>query len=420
MIGLRDIRDLGPNQILWDSGKGAVAGFGARRRSSEAITYIVKYRVKDDGRARWLVLGRHGVLTPDEARDKAKAILGQVVDGADPAAIRDARRDADTVADLCDRYIEDMETGRLLTRRRGPKKPSTILTDKGRIVRHIKPLMGPLKVASVDRDDIENFMHAVATGKTAGRIKTRRYGLARVTGGKGTATRTVGLLSAIFTFAVKHRMRTDNPCAGVTRYADGRRERRLAEEEYAMLGDALRRAEGEGIWPPAIAAVRFVALTGWRLGEVLDLTWEELDLARRTATLGDTKTGRSLRPLSHAACDVLRAIPRIGGHNRVFPATRGDGPMVGFKKFLPKIAKDLPRDITAHVYRHSVASVAVDLGYSELAIAGLLGHRLGSVTSRYAHAADAVLLAAADRVADRILEMMGEAQPSGDIVPLRA
>lgn len=63
---------------------------------------------------------------------------------------------------------------------------------------------------------------------------------------------------------------------------------------------------------------------------------------------------------------------------------------------------------------------AADLGHSELAIASLLGHRLGSVTSRYTHAADAVLLAAADAVARRILDLMGEAEPAGEVVPLRA
>src|SRR4051812_43329874 len=97
---------------------------------------------------------------------------------------------------------------------------------------------------------------------------------------------------------------------------------------------------------------RFLELTGWRSGEAQALRWAELDLPRRTATLGDTKTGRSIRPLSHAACDVLRSLPRVET-DRVFPATRGDGPMVGFKKFWPKIAKlgELPADVTPHVVR---------------------------------------------------------------------
>src|SRR5205823_7392118 len=126
--------------------------------------------------------------------------------------------------------------GRLLTRRRGAKKPSTLMTDRGRIARHIKPLLGRMAVAAVTREDIERFMHGVAEGKTAGRIKTGRFGLARVKGGRGTATRTVGLLGAIFAYAVHQGVRTDNPVHGVVRYADGRRERRLSEDEYAAFG----------------------------------------------------------------------------------------------------------------------------------------------------------------------------------------
>jgi integrase len=416
-IGLREVRALGPGEIVWDA---AVAGFGARRQRGPAITYFVKYRTAG-GRQRWQVIGRHGVLTPDEARDKARAILGNVVDGADPASEKMAARKAMTVSELCDLYLADAEAGRLLTRRRGAKKPSTLLTDRGRILRHIKPLLGRLTVAAVDRADVERFMHGVAEGKTAGRTKTGRYGLARVSGGKGTATRTVGLLGAIFTYAVRQGIRPNNPVHGVVRYADGRRERRLSDDEYAALGAALRQGEAEGIWLPAIAAARFLALTGWRSGEALALQWSETDLARRTATLPDTKTGRSVRPLSHAACDVLKGLPRLASA-RVFPATRGDGPMAGFKKFWPKIARlgGLPKDITPHVLRHSFASLAADLGYSEPTIATLVGHQGHSVTSRYMHVADAPLLAAADAVAYRTAELMGEAKPEAEVVPLRA
>lgn len=150
------------------------------------------------------------------------------------------------------------------------------------------------------------------------------------------------------------------------------------------------------------------------------MRWSEVNLARRTATLADTKSGRSIRPLAHAACDVLRTMQKLSGE-RVFPAPRSIGSMVGFKKYWPKIAKlgELPADITPHVLRHSFASLAGDIGYSEPTIAALIGHKGHSVTSRYVHAADAVLLAAADVVADRTAELMGESRSSADVVELR-
>ena len=417
-FGLREVRALGPDEIVWDA---AVAGFHARRQRGPAVTYAVFYRTKE-GRQRWHKIGRHGAgWTPETAREEAVRILGNVADGFDPAAEKQAARKAKTVAELCDLYLADAEVGRLLTRRKVAKKPSTISTDRGRIERHIKPLLGRLTVAAVDRADIERFMFAVAEGETAARIKTTARGLARVRGGRGTATRTVGLLGAIFSYAVRHRMRADNPVHGVTRFADGRRERRLADAEYALLGDALRRAEAETIWPAAIAAARFLALTGWRSGEVLGLTWPDLDLARRTAKLPDTKSGYSLRPLSHAACDVLRRATKIDGAALVFPATRGKGRMIGFPKLWDRIAKlgGPPDDVTPHVLRHSFISLAADMGYSEPTIAALVGHKGHTITSRYIHSADAVLLAAADAVANRTAELMGDSNAKSTVVVLR-
>jgi integrase len=159
------------------------------------------------------------------------------------------------------------------------------------------------------------------------------------------------------------------------------------------------------------------------------LRWSELDLARRTATLVDDtrvgrsiKTGRSIRPLPHVVCVLLNGFPHMGG-DRVFPASRGSAETVlHFKKFWPRIAKlgGLPADITPHVLRHSFSSLAADLGYSEPTIAALVGHKGQTITSRYVHSADAVLLAAADAVADRTAELMGESRPEAAVVPLRA
>jgi integrase len=412
-LGLRDVRALGSGDEIWDS---AVPGFGARRQKGAAVSYILMYRTHE-GRLRRFTIGRHGApWTPDTARDEARRLLGEVVKGGDPAAEKLAARESKTIAELCDAYLIDAEAGRLLTRRGQAKKASTLAIDKGRIERHIKPLMGGLGVASVTRDDIEQFMHAVAEGKTAGRSKTKPRGLARVRGGKVAATRSVGLLGGIFTYAVRRAMRPDNPAHGVRRFADRKRDRRLSDEEYAALGGALRQGEADGIWPAAIAAARFMALSGWRRGEVLSLRWPEIDFPRRTVTLTDSKTGQSVRPLSHSACDVLRSLPRMADE-LVFPATRGNGPMTGFPKLWARIGKlgGLPADVTPHVLRHSLASLAADLGYSEPTIAALVGHTGRSVTSRYVHAADAVLLAAADAVANRTAVLMGDPK---NVVPL--
>ena len=135
------------------------------------------------------------------------------------------------MAELCRQYLADVEAGRVLTRRKIAKQESTLISDRGRIVRHIIPLLGRMPVKSVRRDDIDRFMHDVAAGKTAGRAKTKPRGLSVVRGGRGVAGRTVGLLGAIFTYAVRQGLRIDNPVHGIVKFAEGRRQRRLSNDE---------------------------------------------------------------------------------------------------------------------------------------------------------------------------------------------
>jgi integrase len=226
----------------------------------------------------------------------------------------------------------------------------------------------------------------------------------------------MGLLGGIFAYAVDQGLRSDNPVRQVRRFADNRRERRLTDAEYSALGAGLRRAEGS-IWPAAVACIRFLALTGWRSCEAVGLRWRDVDLVRRTALLPDTKTGRSMRPLSQAGCAVLCSLAARSDDALVFPATRGDGPLAGLKKFMRRIVSlsELPADVTPHVLRHSFASLAADLGYSEPTIAALIGHKGRSVTNRYIHSADAVLLAAADAVANETTTRMEAASRSADL-----
>lgn len=143
-------------------------GFEARRQTSVAVSYILKYRTQA-GRQRCHTIGRHGSpWTPQTARNEAIRLLGEIVQGGDPTSEKSACRSAMTITELCDLYLADIEAGRVLTRRGIAKKESTLISDRGRISRHIKPILGGMPVASVSMKDVENLMHAVAAGQTAG------------------------------------------------------------------------------------------------------------------------------------------------------------------------------------------------------------------------------------------------------------
>ncbi|HEX3992301.1 MAG TPA: tyrosine-type recombinase/integrase [Acetobacteraceae bacterium] len=393
--------------------------FGARVQAKGGdVTFVWKGKSPVTGKQIFLTIGRRGKgdWGIDNARKRAAEYRDAVRLGRDPAAAREeAKQHVMSVSELCDAYVKALPT--LLIRRAGrAKKESTIETDKSRIEAHIKPLLGKLLVPAVTPADVETFMQRVAAGATAKALEKGRG--SAVKGGKGTASRTVGLLGAIFTYAMKRGLRPDNPVRGVVRFADAKRQRRLSADEYKTLGEGLAQAVTDKVNPYGVAALQFLALSGWRRGEVVNLKWTDIDSVRRTATLGDTKTGRSIRPLAHAALNTIKELPRRSGNAHVFPASTGEGAMTNLPRIWNALREQagLPADVTPHVLRHSVASLASDAGLSEATIAGLLGHKLGTITSRYTHSADAVMLKAADTVADMVLDLMGQKTGRADNV----
>lgn len=395
-----------------------LTGFGLLIRPSGARSWFVEYRPGAGGRGvakRRMVVGSPDTLSPEKARDAAAKILAKAELGGDPAAERAEERADITVADLCDRYLRDgIEM----------KKPSTIITDRSRIERHIKPLLGRKRVAAVTSADVKTFMRNVANGKTARDVRTGKRGRSIVRGGKGAATRTVRLLGGIFTFAVEHKYRSDNPVHGVEKYPDGRNERYLTTTELTRLGAAI--AEGETVGIPhkpsrskhapkrktrtvvdkyAAAAIRLLIFTGCRLGEILNLRWSEVDLERGLLFLPDSKTGRKTVVLAGPAIALLEDLPRVGFYviSGESAGENDEKPRTDLNRAWRAIRRRAGlEDVRIHDLRHSFASVGAGAGLGLPIIGKLLGHAQASTTQRYAHLDADPVRRAADVIAGRI------------------
>jgi integrase len=174
------------------------------------------------------------------------------------------------------------------------KKATTIVTDTGRIHRHIVPLIGSRRVKDLVKADINSVLKDIMAGKTCVSVKTKKLrGKANVRGGVGTATRTVGLLGGILTYAVEAGIIESNPAQGIRKPKDNVRNRRLTEAEYRTLGEMLRAAAKDEKYATTVDIIRQVALTGCRRSEIIGLTWSEVDTDGSCLRLVDSKEGAS-------------------------------------------------------------------------------------------------------------------------------
>lgn len=398
----------GKRYHIWDCD---LRGFGLRIEPSGIKTFIAKYRVGGGGRnapQRIQTIGRYGTLTPEEARKKAKAVLGSVAAGADPQGDLSARRREMNMAALIDFYEEHgcvVQRGKRIGE---PMKPLTKAYTLARLRHHVVPLLGNRRAKDVTSGDIERFAADVAAGKTAKNEKVGPRKRIIVKGGPGASRKVVRDLSAVFNFAKRSEIVERNPVENAAvRKTDDQKTRFLTLEEVSRLGSALEEMERDGTNIKAINIVRLWALTGCRRNEIAGLKWDEVDFENGMLVLNDSKTGRSMRPLGAAALTLLQQIERTEDSEFVFPADSGEGHFQGTRTPWARAVRkaDLP-GVTPHTLRHTIGSTAISMGEAMALTGAILGHSNPRSTAIYAHIQHEPSRKAANRVSKRIAAVL--------------
>jgi len=379
---------------LWDAD---LKGFGvcvhpkSTRHPAGLKAFSVRYRTLR-GRDRRLKLGNFGALTVEQARKLASKVLAEAQAGGDPAADRQTARGAPTFVDLAERYCAEHLV---------KKKAKSQYEDRRIIKTILTPAWGSRRVAEITASDVSR-LHAGMVDRPV------------------MANRALALASTMLGFGERWGLRPDNPARHVRRYPEKSRDRVLSPEELSRLGSSLKVADGENQSARNVAAaVRLIALTGCRKSEILSLTWPAVDTDARCLRLRDTKSGDQIKRLGPEALAVLAGIPRRVSL-RVFPSPkRPDAPLSNIRNILVRILERAAiTGASLHTLRHTKATIAADLGYSELIVGAMLGHsKGGSVTAGYTHLSQDPLVYAEERVQKEIWERL-TAKPKGKVSSL--
>jgi integrase len=323
-----------------------VPGFGLRIRETGSRTWIFQYKL--GSKQRRLVLGRASALPADKARGLAADLHAKVRLGGDPAADKAASK---ANAALSFRSIAD----RFLAWQKKRLRPRSYVEVERHVLKHAKQLHG-MPIATIDQQTIAVRIGTVADTK-----------------GAPTANLVRRSLSALFSWAMKEGLVSQNPVTHTNAPPKGARDRVLSDSELVTIW----RACGDDDYGDI---VRLLLLTGQRRNEISCLRWSEVDFDKKMIELpaARVKNARAHRvPMSDAVCRILQRRRRIEGRDFVFG--RRDGPFANMawgKTQIDERTGGLPH-WTLHDLRRTCATRMADLGVQPHIIEAVLNHVSG-------------------------------------------
>lgn len=390
--------------ILWDDDP---RGLGLRIFPSGVKTFVLLYRDRG-GAKRLATIGAFGVFTLDQARTAARDMLRQAETGADALQVKRAHKAAPTFGELATTYLE-----RHASRKRSGD------ADRRRLETHALPVWRNRKAADITRMDVADLIRSVGESRVqapksekpvATRKAARRPGASRKTTGRPyEANRLLALLSVMFNKGTAYGLLPlghPNPCAGIDRYREQKRDRWITPAELPKMAQAID-AEAD---PYARAALWLYLLTGCRKSELLGARWSDYDKDRAVLRLPVTKNGQPHEvPLSAPAAALLDGLPRQEGNPYIFPGRKEETHLESIRGPWDRVRVAAGvADARLHDLRRTVGSWLAQSGNSLHLIGRVLNHANQSTTAIYARFAQDHVRDALDQHAARILGAAGK------------
>ena len=348
--------------FVWDT---EIKGFGCQILKGGKKTYVFYYHSPKTKKKGYTKIGCHGNITVDFARSKAKTLSAAVASGIDPREEKKEKLIEQKQSVLFGDFFEVFKEKYVTVEYKDKGK-----NNMGHANQHILPYFGQKKLEEISARDIRQFLDSLSHIST-------------------TANRCFALLSVAFKKAEdwEYLPPKSNPCTGVRKYKENRKQRFLSQLELKRLeGSLIQQAKEQKGSVCTVNAILLILYTGCRLGEVLNLRWDSVHLKDRYIYLDDTKTGESARPLNQKAIDLLTSLTPKEGNPYVFYGKVPGKPLAEVKTAWRAILKRAGiKNFRIHDLRHSFASFALKEGVDLYTVSKLLGHKNIATTTRYAH-----------------------------------
>lgn len=374
------IDSLKPTEKFYEVWDAEIKGFGCMVHPSGRRVYYFLYRHNGKRKQR-LKIGVQGNITCDEARNIAKGWSGDVARGIDPKEQSKRReiyeKEESSLAAFLDVFMEKHKNIH--------NKPGTAKQDGLRIKNIILPFMSGKKVTEISSEDILNLQDLMKKTpiqfNRCFEILSKSFNLAEVWG---------------------YRPKNSNPCRGIKKYPEKKKERFLTWEELEKLDEIIKQQETLNTTSPySLSAIRMLMYTGCRLSEILTLQWADVFIDEGYLHLKDSKTGERKVPLNDSAKSILANLKVEKGNPYVFVGEKPGTCLTTLKRAWTKIRKLANlSDVRIHDLRHTFASLAIKQGVDLYTVSKLLGHKNVHTTTRYAHLEIKQLITATNKVGE--------------------
>lgn len=344
---------IGKRLEFWDK---SLPRFGLRITESGIKTWVVMYRPNGSRVLRRLTLGRYPFLSLADAREKAWVTLRDVALGGDPVVDRIKARRTETFTELADCYLKE----------HAMKKKKSWKEDHRLIYRELIPTLRKYKAKEVSRRDIRGVLTNIVDR-----------------GAPIQANRVLALARKIFNFGVQEEIVDINPCWKIPAPSRERqRDRVLNPEEIKRLWDCLSLHSTN-----VRLFFKLVLLTAQRPGEVLRMSWSEIDFSAGWWTI---PAERAKNNLSHrvalsrpAKLLLLEQKLLVADSPWVLPSHCRKNHVTEIKQALKVIRSQTDMQFIPRDLRRTAASHMTSIGISRFIVKKVLNHKEREVTAVY-------------------------------------